>query len=503
MSRAPAHRVRSTGDRAATARCGAPAAARRGGVALSRRRAPRRSGRGRTPRVEPQGAVTIGTPFRYTIEVTAASTTVEVLVRHSPERSAISRSPTSATCRAARRNGRAVVDALVHAGRLRDRRPRSCRRRGAVPRPDGEALSVAAPDTPCIVESLARAAGPTPPPTSATSRRRSPCRRLATVRRCWLASLAGIAAVAGVGAVSPAQPAGARAPDRAGARRTRCALDALDPLRARSLLEQGGFEEYYVRLSAIVRDYLEGPLPPARPGDDDRGVPAGRAARRRAAAGTAAAARPVPRRGRPGQVRPPPCRRCSDAERAYDGGARVRATSTRQRPRRSPVRLHDPVGAAAARRCCCWLARRARAARRRRRCAIPLLGGLRAVGPGAAHALALAAGRSARRRRWCCWSSALARPQLGKAATQVHSEGIDIMLAVDISGSMLAEDFTLGAQRANRLEAVKSVVHEFLDGAAGGSHRPRAVRRAAVHAVSADARPRLAAAEPRARRRSA
>jgi Ca-activated chloride channel homolog len=58
---------------------------------------------------------------------------------------------------------------------------------------------------------------------------------------------------------------------------------------------------------------------------------------------------------------------------------------------------------------------------------------------------------------------ALTRPQLGKAATQIFTEGIDIMLAVDVSGSMLAEDFQVDGQRANRLEAVKSVVRRFLE----------------------------------------
>jgi Ca-activated chloride channel family protein len=57
---------------------------------------------------------------------------------------------------------------------------------------------------------------------------------------------------------------------------------------------------------------------------------------------------------------------------------------------------------------------------------------------------------------------ALARPQLGKASSQVATEGIDILLAVDISGSMLAEDFTVAGQRANRLQALKAVVREFL-----------------------------------------
>lgn len=65
-----------------------------------------------------------------------------------------------------------------------------------------------------------------------------------------------------------------------------------------------------------------------------------------------------------------------------------------------------------------------------------------------------------------CLIIALARPQLGKAASQVFTEGIDIMLAVDVSGSMLAEDFGIGGKRVNRLEAVKSAVQTFL------AHRP-------------------------------
>jgi Ca-activated chloride channel family protein len=62
---------------------------------------------------------------------------------------------------------------------------------------------------------------------------------------------------------------------------------------------------------------------------------------------------------------------------------------------------------------------------------------------------------------------ALARPQKGKAESAFHGEGIDIVLAVDISGSMLSEDFTLNGQRANRLEVVKSVVQDFV-GRRGG-----------------------------------
>jgi len=57
---------------------------------------------------------------------------------------------------------------------------------------------------------------------------------------------------------------------------------------------------------------------------------------------------------------------------------------------------------------------------------------------------------------------ALARPQLGSAETRVHREGVDVILAVDVSGSMLAEDFTLGNGRASRIDVVKSVVKEFV-----------------------------------------
>jgi Ca-activated chloride channel homolog len=57
---------------------------------------------------------------------------------------------------------------------------------------------------------------------------------------------------------------------------------------------------------------------------------------------------------------------------------------------------------------------------------------------------------------------ALARPQVGGEQTKVHREGVDVVLAVDVSGSMLAEDFTVGSERSSRLDAVKSVVKEFI-----------------------------------------
>jgi Ca-activated chloride channel family protein len=58
-----------------------------------------------------------------------------------------------------------------------------------------------------------------------------------------------------------------------------------------------------------------------------------------------------------------------------------------------------------------------------------------------------------------CFIIALARPQSVSSRENISTEGIDIVLVLDISGSMLAEDFT-----PNRLGAAKQVAEEFIDG---------------------------------------
>lgn len=58
---------------------------------------------------------------------------------------------------------------------------------------------------------------------------------------------------------------------------------------------------------------------------------------------------------------------------------------------------------------------------------------------------------------------ALARPQLGSTITRTQASGVDIMLCIDVSSSMQAEDFTVGNSRANRLEAVKEVARQFIE----------------------------------------
>jgi Ca-activated chloride channel homolog len=57
----------------------------------------------------------------------------------------------------------------------------------------------------------------------------------------------------------------------------------------------------------------------------------------------------------------------------------------------------------------------------------------------------------------------LARPQRAHSRTEVTANGIDIVLCLDVSGSMQALDFLVNHQRVNRIEVVKSVVSKFID----------------------------------------
>jgi Ca-activated chloride channel family protein len=56
-----------------------------------------------------------------------------------------------------------------------------------------------------------------------------------------------------------------------------------------------------------------------------------------------------------------------------------------------------------------------------------------------------------------------ARPQRTQSRTQVTANGIDIVLALDISGSMQALDFKVDNARVNRIAVVKAVVSKFID----------------------------------------
>src|SRR6202140_986652 len=57
----------------------------------------------------------------------------------------------------------------------------------------------------------------------------------------------------------------------------------------------------------------------------------------------------------------------------------------------------------------------------------------------------------------------LARPQSAHGRTEVTANGIDIVLDLDVSGSMQALDFQIDNRRVNRIEVVKAVVSKFID----------------------------------------
>src|SRR6185369_11479797 len=212
---------------------------------------------------------------------------------------------------------------------------------------------------------------------------------------------------------------------------------------------------------------------------DDAGVPArdpGPSRLRRAAARAAAR---VPRGGRPRQVR------------------RLRARPRRhRRQRRARARVHPPLRAAARG---AGARGGARVTLHGWRLADPLWLGVLLV---AAAALALAARRrgratllyssvallrgapvtlAQRARRLLPWlrfaalalvTVGLARPQQGMEEFRVRTEGIAIVMAIDQSGSMQALDFQVDGKRRNRLEVVKRVFREFVEGKGALQGRP-------------------------------
>ncbi len=57
---------------------------------------------------------------------------------------------------------------------------------------------------------------------------------------------------------------------------------------------------------------------------------------------------------------------------------------------------------------------------------------------------------------------ALAGPRKLLAQSKLSSEGIDIILALDVSGSMSAEDYIINGQRISRLDIIKNTVENFI-----------------------------------------
>ena len=60
-------------------------------------------------------------------------------------------------------------------------------------------------------------------------------------------------------------------------------------------------------------------------------------------------------------------------------------------------------------------------------------------------------------------TAALARPQIVEDKREVKQQGYDLMLAIDLSGSMLSEDYERDGERINRLQAIKPVIQAFIN----------------------------------------
>src|SRR5436190_2376461 len=57
---------------------------------------------------------------------------------------------------------------------------------------------------------------------------------------------------------------------------------------------------------------------------------------------------------------------------------------------------------------------------------------------------------------------ALAQPRITKSETKVTASGVDIVVAIDLSGSMRSRDFELKGQPADRLQMIKEVLRGFV-----------------------------------------
>ena len=58
---------------------------------------------------------------------------------------------------------------------------------------------------------------------------------------------------------------------------------------------------------------------------------------------------------------------------------------------------------------------------------------------------------------------ALAQPRFSKSETKVRASGIDIAVAIDLSGSMASEDFEVSGGRMNRIDMAKAVLSKFIE----------------------------------------
>jgi Ca-activated chloride channel family protein len=62
---------------------------------------------------------------------------------------------------------------------------------------------------------------------------------------------------------------------------------------------------------------------------------------------------------------------------------------------------------------------------------------------------------------------ALAQPRRVRGETQVKASGVDIVVAIDLSGSMASLDFQENGRRVNRIDMAREVLGKFIDGRPG------------------------------------
>ena len=58
---------------------------------------------------------------------------------------------------------------------------------------------------------------------------------------------------------------------------------------------------------------------------------------------------------------------------------------------------------------------------------------------------------------------ALSQPRLTRSETKVTASGVDIVVALDMSGSMISEDFEVRGQRVNRFNMARAVLEKFIE----------------------------------------
>jgi Ca-activated chloride channel family protein len=59
---------------------------------------------------------------------------------------------------------------------------------------------------------------------------------------------------------------------------------------------------------------------------------------------------------------------------------------------------------------------------------------------------------------------ALAQPRLSKSTTEVKASGIDIVCALDLSGSMTTGDYIVNGQQVSRIDMARPVLKQFIEG---------------------------------------